>query len=622
MVAAPPSMLGLLESGKFIPDDRVAEFLSQYCVHSQQKELFDITKISNTELAPPVLWNEFNTRPAKLPGLLYPRGGDGKVILRGAKEDDVLFPPEGGVLPLPKRERGRPKQDTQQSPSDLLIAGYHKVADSLIAEIKENVNLEVNYLKTQPVKLCYANQQTFQKNRKVVLYCMRCWDKKEGNFTRVVAGFFREESRAAGNGNTLKKCCIEITEFWFHDQNCSSGKSRNQEYANPGFGGPLKNGPGFEKIPAPRGSLIEELRGVAYDGWINTMNEYQEPGHQVVDAGGNNPNRIGMPPGSPITFGYHEGESVLDNRTQVPLTDPNAFPPGVDIAAHTQYTTWHIYNYISRYNLTQEFTSHRPHPNPKKAGFPAATLQGGTITLSPDPLRPVHLYVDGIYLIFGGMQLERGGKGLLAPSEQPFLHQMAHGDFATPMLSWPPTDNGRVYDYPLAKESPLLRGLSHPGTFNVAIETSRSMWISNIHQVVTFGKNETLANSADTIHGGLCWNAHQYKNSEGKFLYKPSIHLVLGSTRFPQIRNEVKLDVTAETYCPPQHLAWMSTQDLEDDLAQTIQRARTLSDVLSLPKHLDGCSPISVTTIESLQGAFAAPTQGKKGKATGKRQKP
>jgi hypothetical protein len=88
---------------------------------------------------------------------------------------------------------------------------------------------------------------------------------------------------------------------------------------------------------------------------------------------------------------------------------------------------------------------------------------------------------------------------------------MAHGDFASPAFN--DEDDGANEDEEStcwAENSPLLRGLSHPCTFNVAIETERTMWINSIGNEVTFKINETLANSADTVHGGFVWNAHEY----------------------------------------------------------------------------------------------------------------
>jgi hypothetical protein len=115
-----------------------------------------------------------------------------------------------------------------------------------------------------------------------------------------------------------------------------------------------------------------------------------------------------------------------DNRTQVPLTNPGVMPASINLKAHTQYTGWQIYRYISKFNLVAEWTTYRPHPHPKRDGLDEKHKDGPKKdlcqTIAPDPNRPVHLYVNGIYLLFGGMQLARDGTGLLPPNEEPYLH--------------------------------------------------------------------------------------------------------------------------------------------------------------------------------------------------------
>jgi hypothetical protein len=347
---------------------------------------------------------------------------------------------------------------------------------------------------------------------------------------------------------------MHLEEVWFHDHDCSKAKADLLE-EEPRDGGPVQNAPGYAVIPAPKGEMLEKLRVEAYSPWLKEFKEYKEPGKR-------------MPPGEAINF---DGIRC-DNRTQVPLNHPKKVPANVNLVAHARLTAWQLYRYIAKLNLVQEWTIYRPHPNPwsdktlpkDKELFP---------TLKPDPERPVHLYLNGIYLLYGGMQLTKDGKDLLPAGEEPYLHQLAHTDFASPAFG----KDGTCW----AKHSPLLKGLSHPCTFNMAIETERSMWINNIRNVVTFRKNETVANSADTIHGGYAWNAHEHTNEEdGTFLYKPSVHYVLGSVRFPQMRGEVNIVSAAENYCPKEHAIHLVTSDLQEYVEAAWSHIETLAHVL------------------------------------------
>jgi hypothetical protein len=408
----------------------------------------------------------------------------------------------------------------------------------------------------------------------------------------VVAGRFCEEVI----DKTHIQFSIAVEEIWFHDNACKeSGFNQDKD---PGNGGPLKNGPGYDIIAPSDGSKLEELRAKAYSGWLNYINLYQQPGpnrQPLGDEATLNPERVGTPPGEPINFGP---KPQLDNRTQLALTHPDTFPATIDLQAHTQYCGWQLYRYITKYNLVKEWTSFRPHPNPKGANMATihadGTKKGVWQTLNPDPKCPVHLILNKIYLLWGGMQLTNEGNELLPPDQEPYVHQMAHVDFASPRFE---VQEGKKYgkkkadyseEYPSPAESPLLRGLSHPATFNVAIETERSMWINNIANVVTFKKNWTVANSADTIHGGYAWNAHDYKDEHDKFLYKPSLHLVMGSIRFPQIPNVVKLVVSPQTYCPKEHVT--KDLDLEDLFTEAYihhQKTLKLLEVMSRKPHKD-----------------------------------
>jgi hypothetical protein len=122
---------------------------------------------------------------------------------------------------------------------------------------------------------------------------------------------------------------------------------------------------------------------------------------------------------------------------------------------------------------------------------------------------------------------------------------MSHTDFEAPF--WKRAD-----------ESPLLRGLSHPCTFNIALEDKRSMWINKISNEVTYTTNEIAILSGDVYHGGL---SQIFNPADPVPKYSPALHIVLGSWRFPRIPNEVRLGVTFDTYCADEHVSYLDEDD-------------------------------------------------------------
>ena len=128
----------------------------------------------------------------------------------------------------------------------------------------------------------------------------------------------------------------------------------------------------------------------------------------------------------------------------------------------------------------------------------------------------------------------------------------------------PEPDEDYEPDYISAEDSPLLRGgLTHPFTFNVALETLRCMWINCIHNEVIFKFGETLVNSADTVHGGMNWNVAEPTTN---FEYRASLHGVFNSVRYPRILDRVRLMASPDTYCPNEHFVYLSPKDMEEEL--------------------------------------------------------
>jgi hypothetical protein len=591
----------ILDSEEFIPDNDLVRFASTFG-RPKYHYLFNLDKLSNGQA--PYIFNQANTDPRQLPGLLFPKDDNGVAILEGGIVADDIDAPSVS----PKKGR-KPKGVTAQTVDGKIKEVFKQIGNRLIDQVKADFDLELCWIGTQPPKKpkTFVTQQKFEIGNRMILYCKRCKNPATGHYTKVVE---TKMHAVQGEEGAPYNCYMHVTEFWFHDRNCCKSPSTNI-LPIPGQGGPLRNAPGYELIPATAHGRIEQVRIQAYQRWIDNTHLYQQPDGNSANSTPSK--KLGMPPGRAIRFEYHRPphpddedhaedartkkaedakdamitrDGNRDNRMQLALNALASFSGGlIDKEAHTQFVAWHLYRIISRYNLTREFTNYRPHPNPAEENLPQST--GNFVTcLAPDPNHPVHLFLDGIHILFGGMQLQQQKDKLLGKGEEPYLHQMAHSDFASPDFNWPAKKDYDVEDFPLAANSPLLRDLSHPATINVALETERTMWINNNKHVVTFKKNEAVANSADTTHGGMSWNAHNHKDAQARFLYKPSLHMVLGSVRFPQIPNAVKINVQEDTYCPPEHTPWMSSDEIEEELMATKDRYFKL--LLKLPlKHLE-----------------------------------
>jgi hypothetical protein len=577
----------ILKSQEFITDKQMAAFVAKY-VEPELRHHFDRRqlKVTSGPEGPPFLFNETNTAPRKLPALLYPSILDPKHEIFEGIENDPEFQIvclDGGLPTIDKAEfpdekrakKGRAKKTDAITLAKKMKNTYQKIADEIIKDFKQIADLDIKLLVSQPKNkkenLTTMTQTRFEPDSEIIFFCKKCCDEQKGEYTRVVRGICKADCL---EDKTKVKCYIHINEVWFHNHDC---KARNLENEKPGKGGPIKNVPGFDVIPAPKGNKIEALRAMAYSDWLQTLKQYY-PDEE-------------MPPGDKISFQINGLTGMeLDNRKQCPLTNlEELMKCSINVPAHTQYISWMLYAWIARFNLVEEWTSYRPHPNPLIAGLPKMHDEGPKssycYTLKPDPNRPVHLYLDGIYLVFGGMQLDRNSKRLIKPGEEPYLHQMAHGDFSSTNFQLQGSDDEDDNEgdpFIWAKNSPLLRGLSHPCTFNIAIENERTIWVNNIANEVKFNTNETLANSADTIHGGFVWNGHDFKDNDDKFFYKPSMHLVLNSVRYPKSSNQVQTCVSYETYCPKEHFPWMEMADLSvqlhDHMVEIMSLAKLLSD--------------------------------------------
>jgi hypothetical protein len=545
----------LLNSERLIKDHEIPDFVKKY-VHRDNRGLFDLDILEQTDgdHAVPFHMNWKSTQPNILPRLLYGVGDSGVPMIHG----DVI----------------------EQRTKKHWTPAFCGIIDKVILEFKEKVDLDLFIIRKDPPN-SIMKQIRFDHGRTAYFFCKRCCNTKVGEYTPVVRGAFFCPMEPPF------QCSMKLERIYFHDHNCTNKSGIHLHHDKV----KLQYEPGYDYIPAPPSSTdMENIRYNAYGEWIEWINSYKQPWLPrpalppapvaVVDGDARqveeiiNPGRIGMPPNSSKIDFNLPPENVRDTRSQQSLNDPGLIPIGVNLEYHIRFISWHLYILICRYNLVSEWTPHRPNPKPDKIQR-AGRKQEDNDPCTPwtwtddyphvenGPESPVHLYMNGAHLIIGGHQLDKNNiNKLQAPGKAPYLHQMAHSDFFSPEFKPRPIKKCLPI---AASDSPLLRGLSHPFTVNIALETDRSIWMNNITNHVTIDVNATLVNWADTVHGGLNWNV----SDPNDITYKPSLHFVIGSVRHPMIPGELSLHVSSDAYCPPEHLAECTKKVLQDELERS-----------------------------------------------------
>ena len=163
---------------------------------------------------------------------------------------------------------------------------------------------------------------------------------------------------------------------------------------------------------------------------------------------------------------------------------------------------------------------------------------------------PVHMFVDGTVLLFGGMGLDEHGRLLGKEDDEKLVHQAAHINFHN--SKWKSCD-----------ACELLHGLTKPFTANVAVEDERKIYIRNPKEETVLVKvNDILVIAGNQIHGGM---TYIYDEIEEVPKYYPSLHFVFQSKRFKKMKDVVGVPelIKVETYVHPVQMADISDEDLK-----------------------------------------------------------
>ena len=274
-----------------------------------------------------------------------------------------------------------------------------------------------------------------------------------------------------------------------------------------------EGGKGHMIIPASKG--IEGLRKAALNNWIEELHQHTDPNKS-------------LPHGERIIFPAEN--QVLDNRRQV------VFEKGIPMTINRQglirYMGWSIYRIVNALDIAEEFTPYIPKPFSQVSE--RHEIRKGCWPCEK-PEKPLHLYVEGVVLLFGGMAMEdKKTVRKAAPKEGKCLHQAAHTDFSN-----------STFEH--LNRCELLNGLVKPFAVNIAVEDERKIYVGKPERTIKFKTNEILLVGGDTVHGGV---SYIFDPNHDPVQYHPSLHFVFGSRRFKKDENAVSLSFRAGDYLP------------------------------------------------------------------------
>lgn len=385
---------------------------------------------------------------------------------------------------------------------------YHEISDALMLLFKANANMELFYVK-EDKNPAGASKARWEANKHVTYFCEACYN---GSKKKDLIAVVRVELKEEMEGENIR-CFFQILECFFHS--CKCYKSRGEEKFDNSE---------VQLLKVEGSVFMDQVRKGAFENWIKEL-------RKIKTSTGN----------GPVTRITLNSKEPHDARYQWRIQKASDVPPTIDKGKLAQILAWDLFRVLKERNMVDGFTRHIPvsYAVKRKGG----KVKPGEWPLNTENAMPIHLYMRGCYLIWGGYSLDE--KGYI--SEEIGLDQIPHTDFGkTGFLS--------------ADECPLLNGLAHPCTFNTPIEDYRELYTcdgANERKHWKVKMNELLVLHADTIHGGKSYVYDQK--------YHPSRHGAVESLRYPQKKgtDAVSLTVGPQTYMPPKFIVSMSDRGVE-----------------------------------------------------------
>lgn len=475
---------------------------------------------------------------------------------------------------------------------------FKAIFEKLKQMFQENANLDIYYHKSKPTqkgvegkakrnKKTHASQARWQGNRVIMAYCGRCCSANE--HVPVVRFQVKEKIECDPANPTVRtgriRLFLTLLEVYYHPVVCKGVTEENEEGEDEGEGekrgGVIEEGDGWSIHGAKEGNNVymENLRQRTFGAWIEHLHKFNQP-----DATQNLEEFKGVPAASLIEFADAGSNDI---RGQIAVKKPGDLPEQIDEVLYTRYVAWQIYNNVNMLGEEgiRQFTRFIPHANPTTYGRSGGRVVAGKFALETPRKYPIHLFVRGTYLLIGGFQKKANGMMAVKGDGTELVHQAAHTDFETKV-------------YPTIESCTLLKNLQGPFTFNVAVESTRSIWVNQVDNVKTVQKNQSLVLQGDTVHGGMT----QYFDQQSTDWF-PSLHVVMDSGRFPKWDDHVQLAISPMTYQAASHLTNMSAPEYYSSFKKQVYGMKDMVAESKKRKRLNALTPKQKRMIRLFESA-------------------
>jgi len=427
-----------------------------------------------------------------------------------------------------------------------------------------------------------GNNANADFSRVIKFCCRRCYCVSI--FHRTTAGATRYCQVAEGRTHFFSQdhglfvCYIVMTKVWFHDKNCTAQKYNKFEdlvHRRP------TGSESADPIPNTFNTMFDHEK--VFKGAFDQLIHH-------IDTVYDNP-LVANPPGVPINFGI-ENYTADDRR--------NEFMPSEQFVEQISFMNYHqalvrfTYTWICQNDLCYQFTNEF-----SQCQYPPI----------PEPTNSDDSYGNIIRLcyssvIHGGHNIDQTGavnadgkrKKICKDAEQNkrnVVHQLCHIDI-------PPVERSNgVFVHCSDNEDTLCTLAS--GSIIVPLQDTACIYIKNTDYWRIFEKGEAFYFPGDVPHGG---ETIAYKAGEPPH-WNLRLHMYVINQDHEFQWNKLSYYTSADSYLPPEHIALVDTNDLEDAIDKYIsnlemiaareqdlqqkKNTKTLEKLQGLCTHLEGC---------------------------------
>jgi hypothetical protein len=218
-----------------------------------------------------------------------------------------------------------------------------------------------------------------------------------------------EEKIKLGHNAGKYAVFIVIGDIFFHNCKSGEGKRRHRHLSDN-----IKHG--YVLLDNLGGERLESLRTLAFGNWIEALRK-QNLDHDI-------------PWGERIIFPAN-CDIMADHRRQVILND--SIPEEIRERDFISYLAWHIYRVVNELHIADELTRYLPFNYTQALPLLKYKIPTGQWPCLKET-KPIHLYVDGVVVLFGGMAVDGTDKVQYktrsSQKKDSVIHQGAHTDFS------------------------------------------------------------------------------------------------------------------------------------------------------------------------------------------------